>query len=55
VLSTINPRTWIVAFASCIRTQPPAATKKGGKRKLYTFNLIVGAAILLLIVFTWAG
>ena len=27
----------------------------GGKRKLYAINLIVGAAILLLIVFTWGG
>ena len=26
-----------------------------GKRTLYTFNLIVGAAILLLIIFTWGG
>jgi len=26
-----------------------------GKRRLYAINLIVGAAILLLIVFTWGG
>ena len=26
-----------------------------GKRRLYAINLIVGAAILLLIIFTWGG
>ena len=26
-----------------------------GKRSLYTINLIIGAAILLLIIFTWGG
>ncbi|HZM21045.1 MAG TPA: hypothetical protein VFC02_04825, partial [Anaerolineales bacterium] len=26
-----------------------------GKRRLYTINLIVGAIILLLIIFTWGG
>ena len=26
-----------------------------GKRSLYTINLILGAAILLLIIFTWGG
>ena len=40
-----------VAFA--LNLQP--LLKKGEKRKLYTLNLVVGAAILLLIVFTWGG
>jgi hypothetical protein len=43
-----------VAFALNFR---PLLRKEGieGKRRLYAINLIVGAAILLLIVFTWGG
>jgi hypothetical protein len=26
-----------------------------GKRSIYTINLIIGATILLLIIFTWGG
>ena len=41
-----------VAFALNIQ---PLLKKEGAKRKLHRLNLIVGAAILLLIVFTWGG
>lgn len=43
----------LLPFAFALNLQP--LLKKGGKRKLYTVNLVVGAAILLLIVFTWGG
>jgi hypothetical protein len=49
---------WFVAFACRVRAQPSAAVKKEGpegKRRLYALNLIVGAAILMLITFTWGG
>jgi hypothetical protein len=43
-----------VAFA--LNLQPMLKREgPGGKRKLYAINLIVGAAILLLIVFTWGA
>lgn len=43
-----------VAFVLNLR---PLLKKEGpeGKRRLYALNLIVGAAILLLITFTWGG
>ena len=42
--------------AGRIRAQPSAdAEKEDGKRRLFALNLIVGAAILLLILFTWGG
>ena len=43
-----------VAFALNLQ---PLLRKEGteGKRRLYALNLIVGAAILLLIIFTWGG
>ena len=43
-----------LAFALNLR---PLLRKAGtdGKRRLYVLNLIVGAAILLLIIFTWGG
>jgi len=43
-----------VAFALNLQ---PLLRKEGtdGKRRLYVLNLIVGAAILLLIIFTWGG
>ena len=43
-----------VAFVLNLR---PLLRKEGpeGKRRLYALNLIVGAAILLLITFTWGG
>ena len=43
-----------VAFVLNLR---PLLKKEGpeGKRRLYALNLMVGAAILLLITFTWGG
>ena len=43
-----------IAFVLNLR---PMLKREGpeGKRRLYTINLIVGAAILLLIIFTWGG
>jgi hypothetical protein len=41
-----------VAFALNLR---PMLKKEEGKRRLFALNLIVGAAILLLILFTWGG
>jgi len=43
-----------LAFALNLR---PILKREGpeGKRRLYTLNLIVGTAILLLITFTWGG
>lgn len=43
-----------VAFALNLQ---PMLKREGtdGKRRLYSINLIVGAAIILLIVFTWGG
>jgi hypothetical protein len=43
-----------VAFALNLQ---PMLKKEGpeGKRRLYAINMIVGAAILLLIIFTWGS
>ena len=43
-----------VAFALNLQ---PMFKREGpeGKRSLYTINLIIGAAIFLLIIFTWGG
>jgi len=44
------PLAFVLNLRSLLRKEGPE-----GKRRLYALNLIVGAAILLLITFTWGG